>query len=130
VSRLALALALALGSCRSTIDLGGNPDGSTGTDAGASTSEPHVVCASDADCVAPRVCRSDEDATSVCRQPCTSASDCANGLCVRLHFGITEAFCALTCDPLGVGTANGCPAGEACDLLERRLLGTCSPPSP
>lgn len=78
----------------------------------------HLPCDPSApECPAGQQCIRDVSATPVCRTACTTSSECPTGeTCARIGAGGGISFCSIACDPL---TAYGCPAGDACDLVER-----------
>lgn len=117
--------------CMRTETADAGPTDDAGADAGrdgggAPVFEPHRPCSAPADCPG-GVCASDDGAAPVCRQACVGPvpdagtptpddPECASRTCVRPAGSTTEAYCALTCDPLA---ADACPAGDTCDVLAR-----------
>lgn len=78
---------------------------------------PHEPCTDG--CTGGRACiRSPGTTTSVCRTPCTDDGECGNGArCAQIDATSASTYCTIACNPV---TADGCPAGEACDFLEAR----------
>ncbi|MGE0791810.1 MAG: hypothetical protein AB7S26_39405 [Sandaracinaceae bacterium] len=96
-----------------------------GLDADAGTAFPeHRVCRTDAECDAGMICGRYTDADYVCRRPCSTQPDCAQGntssVCARFT-GVdlsVVTMCSIPCELFGPEGEDGCPDGETCDALE------------
>lgn len=107
-----------------TMDAAPPSDAAVGSDAGVGI-VPHVPCDLVAStCPEGQRCIRDVTATPVCRIPCAVSTDCPTGeRCALLDEANDSSYCSIACDPVG---AAGCPAGDACDLVERLSLEALS----